>query len=75
MSLLLMGFLDSLLASLGITTPYSQQEKNALLGLAQGGFSFEDKARRIEDCLARSPVNLWELRELALSKGGLLERE
>jgi hypothetical protein len=72
MSLLLMGVVESLLASLGIMTPYPQQENTGLL--AQG-FSFEDKAQRIEDCLARSPVNLWELRELALSKGGLLERE
>ena len=33
------------------------------------------KEDRIETCLAQTPVNLWELRELALSKGGLLKRE
>jgi hypothetical protein len=37
--------------------------------------SMEEKAQRIEACLARKPVNLWELRELALSRGGLLERK
>jgi hypothetical protein len=33
------------------------------------------KSARIEACLAQSPVDLWELRELALSKGGLLTRK
>lgn len=33
------------------------------------------KEDRIEACLSRNPVNLWELRELALSKGGLMTRE
>lgn len=33
------------------------------------------KAERIETCLADVPVNIWELRELALSKGGLLTRK
>ena len=42
-------------------------------------FQFQDnlktKATRIETCLAQSPVDLWELRELALSQGGLLTRK
>jgi len=33
------------------------------------------KGDRIEACLAERPVNLWELRELALSKGGFLSGE
>ena len=33
------------------------------------------KAERIDRCLAQNPVDLWELRELALSNGGLLTRE
>ena len=43
--------------------------------------SCEDKAQEIRDCLqlngesCSSLVDLWELRELALSNGGLLERE
>ena len=33
------------------------------------------KAERIDRCLSQKPVDLWELRELALSNGGLLTRE
>mmetsp|Transcript_2540 Transcript_2540/g.6066 ORF Transcript_2540/g.6066 Transcript_2540/m.6066 type:complete len:537 (+) Transcript_2540:206-1816(+) len=33
------------------------------------------KQRRIQFCLEQNPVHLWELRELALSKGGLLTPE
>lgn len=33
----------------------------------------EEKALQIEACLAKNPVDLWELRELALSRGGLLK--
>ena len=32
----------------------------------------EEKLGRIRDCLSQEPVSLWDLRELALSKGGLL---
>jgi len=35
--------------------------------------TYQEKDARIQACLALSPVNLWELRELALSSGGLLE--
>jgi len=40
-----------------------------------GHDDLKTKAARIEACLSRSPVDLWELRELALSKGGLLTRK
>ena len=33
----------------------------------------DQKVLQIEACLARNPVNLWELRELALSRGGLVK--
>jgi hypothetical protein len=33
----------------------------------------EEKALQIAACLAKNPVDLWELRELALSRGGLLK--
>ena len=33
------------------------------------------KAQRIENCLDKEPIDLWELRELALSKGGLLKSQ
>jgi hypothetical protein len=32
----------------------------------------ESKIRRIQSCLEKSEVNLWELREFALTKGGLI---
>ncbi len=32
------------------------------------------KVDRIENCLSQNPVDLWQLRELALSKGGLISR-
>ena len=35
------------------------------------GFQIE-KTRRVQECLDEVPVSLWELRELALSKGGLI---
>jgi hypothetical protein len=35
----------------------------------------EEKALQIEACLARDPIDLWELRELALTSGGLLTGE
>ena len=31
-----------------------------------------EKTRRVQECLDQVPVSLWELRELALSKGGLM---
>ena len=34
--------------------------------------ALKDKALRVQACLAHDPVSLWELRELALSKGGLV---
>jgi len=36
-------------------------------------FSYEEKAKRIEECLGEEQVDLWRIRQLALSKGGLLE--
>ena len=33
----------------------------------------KQKALEIEECLSNDPVNLWHLRELALTRGGLLE--
>jgi TBC1 domain family member 20 len=42
----------------------------------RGYYVFDEddrKAARIEKCLQAKSVDLWELRELALSKGGLLE--
>jgi hypothetical protein len=33
----------------------------------------EEKELQIKACLAKNPVDLWELRELALSGGGLLK--
>eukprot|EP00980_Cylindrotheca_fusiformis_P029035 scaffold22701_cov123-Cylindrotheca_fusiformis.AAC.14 len=33
------------------------------------------KTNQIQTCLQQNPVNLWELRELALSKGGLMTSE
>lgn len=33
------------------------------------------KVDRIEQCLSQNPVDLWELRELALSRGGLMTCE
>lgn len=44
----------------------------------RGYYVFDDddqlkKAARIEKCLSAKSVDLWELRELSLSKGGLLE--
>ena len=35
-------------------------------------FEAMDKALEIQKCLAAEPVDLWQLRELALTKGGLL---
>jgi hypothetical protein len=32
----------------------------------------EEKLGLIRECLSQEPVSLWDLRELALSKGGLL---
>jgi hypothetical protein len=36
-------------------------------------FNYQEKAKRIEECLGETRVDLWKLRQLALSKGGLLE--
>jgi NADH pyrophosphatase NudC (nudix superfamily) len=47
------------LVSLWIMTPYAQQERNVrrrIDKLDQANFSLEDKAQRIEDCLARRPI-------------------
>lgn len=33
----------------------------------------QEKALEIEECLSNDPVNLWHLRELALTRGGLLQ--
>jgi hypothetical protein len=32
----------------------------------------KEKAQRVRDCLQNHPISLWELRELALSSGGLV---
>jgi hypothetical protein len=64
--MILIDWLESLLSSL---------QGLGLVTAAEEDLSFQEKATRIEACLAQVPVNLWELRELALSKGGLLERE
>lgn len=34
-----------------------------------------EKAQNIERCLSQHQVNLWELRELALTRGGLINGE
>ena len=34
--------------------------------------SLEDKKRRLESVLAQPSIDLWELRDLALSEGGLV---
>ncbi len=65
------GYISSLFQSFGIrsliaTRKEPSSEKN----------DARDKAQRIEDCLGRhNSVDLWELRELALSEGGLLNGE
>lgn len=56
--------------AMGIVT---QDQKNQQLLEALDDLS--TKEERINKCLSQDPVNLWELRELALSKGGLLNCE
>ena len=47
----------------------TQQGEEMITPLA---FEAMDKALEIQKCLAAEPVDLWQLRELALTKGGLL---
>ena len=63
--------LGGLFAALGIADPNAP--RHLLTTASASDYSAEEKAQKIEACLAQSPVNLWELRDLALSQGGLLE--
>jgi hypothetical protein len=66
---LLFRLLESLLVILRIRNPppYSLNEKEKDWQTT--------KLDRTQTCLQQNPVNLWELRELALSKGGLMTSE
>ena len=65
----LYGYLDTLLKTLGVRTA-----RDAVTESAAGYATPENKVHYIETCLAtRNSVDLWELRELALSDGGLLK--
>lgn len=65
----LFQFLESLLISLRII-----KDPNSLLMREDPNWHLA-KQKRIQFCLEQNPVHLWELRELALSKGGLLTSE
>ena len=66
----LYGYFDSLMKTLGVRTV-----RDAVTESARGYANPGDKIHHIEACLGtRNSVDLWELRELALSKGGLLQR-
>jgi hypothetical protein len=58
------SFLSTTTNDMGASTPSPTKSMERLL---------EEKAMEIEECLARKPVNLWHLRELALTRGGLLQ--
>jgi hypothetical protein len=64
---LLFRLIESLLVILRIRDPppYSLKEKDWQT----------TKLDRIQTCLLQNPVNLWELREMALSRGGLMTSE
>ncbi len=65
----LYGYLDTLLKTFGVRTP-----RDAVTESSAGYETPETKVYHIEACLAtRNSVDLWELRELALSEGGLLK--
>ena len=53
-----------------LLTPRGRRSKAAQ---SSDTLNYEEKAQQIEKCLNSSAVDLWKLRELALSKGGLLE--
>ncbi|CAJ1931117.1 unnamed protein product [Cylindrotheca closterium] len=63
-------FFESLLVAMRII-----KDPNSLLTEAEDPNWHLAKQRRIQFCLEHNPVHLWELRELALSKGGLLTPE
>lgn len=63
-------FLESLLIALRII-----QDPNSLVTHTDDPNWHLAKEKRIRFCLEQNPVHLWELRELALSKGGLLTSE
>ena len=63
--------IESILISLGI-----QQGATIADTISHEKVDCQNKTERIEICLGTSsPVDLWELRELALSEGGLLRGE
>ncbi len=65
----LYGYFDSLLKTLGVRTA-----RDAVTESTRGYANPGDKIHHIEACLGtRNSVDLWELRELALSEGGLLQ--
>lgn len=65
------GYLGSLFQSLGIRLKLAASNEPS-----SAKNDARSKVQRIEDCLGRvGSVDLWELRELALSEGGLLNGE
>ena len=65
------GYLGSLFQSLGIRARLAANNEPS-----SAKKDDRNKVQRIEDCLGRvGSVDLWELRELALSEGGLLNGE
>ena len=64
----LYAYIESVLKSLGI-----RRDATVANEIVHDEADFQNKTERIERCLGTSnPVDLWELRELGLSDGGLL---
>ena len=65
----LYGYIDSLFKTLGIGPALAAANESACDQLDS-----RNKLKHIQNCLGTiDSVDLWELRELALSEGGLLE--